>query len=938
MQLRRTGLTTLLITLLVILSTPLSLDLLALLQSPQASAQTSSGRKAEANRLLNSCIEQKKSTQVQVAIQTCQQALEIYKSIGDSVGQARVLINLGLAYDSLKQYSKAVEYYQLGLTIFRAIQNSSGEATTLLALGSTYLNLGQYLKAVEHHQQALKIYRAVGNPGGEALVLHLLGLAYGNLNQYPKAIEHYQQALTIHRTIVPDRGLEAEDLKNLGIVYNASGQYSEAIRYHQQALVIFRALREPDEEGDVLKSLGGAYQNLGQFPQAVEHYKQALKTYQTVRNPAEEALVLTLLGNLYNFIGQYQKASEYLQQALTIYQTVRNPYGEVLALTSLGQVYNFLKQYSKATEYFQQALTIRAIRTPAGRNETLNSQADRTKEAAVLASLGLAYHNQGQHSKAIEALQQALTIYRTIRVPSGEAASLNGLGIVHYYGQGQFQKAMEYYQQALTISRRIRDPSVESVSLSLMGEAFLKAGKVAEAEKTLRAGVEAYESLRPGLGDADKVAFTEMASAHTLLEQALIAQNKPEAALEIAERGRARALAELLAGRLAPNSNPQLAINSPSVRQIQQTAKTQNATLVEYSIAYESVKGKNELRETQLFIWVIKPTGEVAFRKADLKQPKTSFKELVFDSRLAIGARGRGLSREPQSSGNQAKQLQQLHQLLIAPIADLLPTDPKARVVFLPQEDLFLVPFPALQDKLGKYLIEKHTITTAPSIQVLDLTRQQRQKVSGKRALIVGNPAPMPKVTLNLGDTPVPLSNLPGAEQEANAIASLLGTQALTKQQATKAAVVKRLGQARFVHLATHGLLDDFKGLGVPGAIALASTSKDDGLLTAGDLLNLKLKAELVVLSACDTGRGKITGDGVIGLSRSLISAGAPSIVVSLWKVPDAPTGLLMTEFYRNLKQNPDKAQALRQAILITKQRHPNPADWSGFTLIGEAR
>ncbi|MFM6693003.1 MAG: CHAT domain-containing protein, partial [Microcystis panniformis] len=236
--------------------------------------------------------------------------------------------------------------------------------------------------------------------------------------------------------------------------------------------------------------------------------------------------------------------------------------------------------------------------------------------------------------------------------------------------------------------------------------------------------------------------------------------------------------------------------------------------------------------------------------------------------------------------------------------------------------------------------IEKHTILTAPAIQVLDLTQKQRVKVqqaNPKGLVVVGNPT-MPKVTVKIGEPPEQLNPLPAAENEAITIAKLLNTKALTGNEATKTAILSQLPQARIIHLATHGLLDDFKGLGVPSAIALAPSGNDDGLLTADEILNLKLNAELVVLSACDTGRGRITGDGVIGLSRSLITAGVPSIIVSLWSVPDAPTASLMTEFYRNWQEKKlDKAQALRQAMLTTMKNHPNPKDWAAFTLIGEA-
>jgi CHAT domain-containing protein len=177
--------------------------------------------------------------------------------------------------------------------------------------------------------------------------------------------------------------------------------------------------------------------------------------------------------------------------------------------------------------------------------------------------------------------------------------------------------------------------------------------------------------------------------------------------------------------------------------------------------------------------------------------------------------------------------------------------------------------------------------------------------------------------------------------REAIQIAKFLNTEALTGNQATKATVMQKMQRSRIIHLATHGLVQDFKGFGVPGAIALAPSGKADnlidGLLTAGEIYEMKLQADLVVLSACDTGRGDIRGDGVVGLSRTLISAGVPSVMVSLWAVNDNSTAFLMTEFYRNLRQNPDKAVALRQAMLTTMKQYPNPKQWAAFTLIGEA-
>jgi CHAT domain-containing protein len=283
----------------------------------------------------------------------------------------------------------------------------------------------------------------------------------------------------------------------------------------------------------------------------------------------------------------------------------------------------------------------------------------------------------------------------------------------------------------------------------------------------------------------------------------------------------------------------------------------------------------------------------------------------------------------------------QLYEKLIQPIVDCLPKNENERVIFIPHESLLLVPFAALQDNEGKYLIEQHTIITAPSIQILNLTHRQCRQVQetdDRIALVVGNPK-MPKISLEIGQPPQQLRLLPGAKREAETIAKLLNTEAIIGEQATKVAIINKLSAAKIIHLATHGLLDDFKGIGIPGAIALAPLADDDGILTAIEILKLQLNAELVVLSACDTGRGHLTGDGVMGLSRSLILAGVPSVIVSLWAVPDMPTADLMIQFYQNLERGFDKASALRQAMLTIMKQHPNnPKTWAAFILIGEAK
>ncbi|HEY9910019.1 MAG TPA: CHAT domain-containing tetratricopeptide repeat protein, partial [Thermosynechococcaceae cyanobacterium] len=690
--------------------------------------------------------------------------------------------------------------------------------------------------------------------------------------------------------------------------------------------------------GVALGNLGNAYYGAGLYVKAIEIHQKRLDLARTHRDRQSEGKANGDLGLVYQALGQFDKAIDFAQRQLTIAQQTQDSAGQKMALANLGIAYHELENYSKAIEFQQQRLTL------AQQTKDLKAQAE------ALANLAGEHYFLGEYDRAISLYEQAWKIAWENLHDADVLYGLRGNQGLAYFQQGNTAKALELYQQSFTYLASRNNQRGQGVVKNNVAVLRWQSGDLVAAERALREAIEFWEALRSRLGSNDgyKVSIFETQNAPYLnLQSVLLAQNKPEAALEIAERGRARAFAELLERRqTSATAKP---APPPTIQQLQQVARDQNSTLVEYSILSENFSLKKALRvqESEVLIWVIQPTGQVSLRRSNLKplgQQNASLATLVAQSRESIGLGSRGTARNPSQSSNQPDlsrsdlarpaSLRQLHQILIEPIADLLPDNPSDSVVFVPQRSLFLAPFPALKDATGKYLIEKHTLRLAPSLQVLNLTHQQRQTSTAVAALIVGNPT-MPKVSFAAGEEPEQLPNLPGAEQEARAIATLFNTSALTGDEATKSIVVQRMKQAKIIHLATHGLLHDFAGLGMPGAVALAPDGSSTGLLSASEILDLKLNAELVVLSACDTGRGKITGDGVIGLSRSLIAAGAPSVVVSLWAVPDAPTAALMTEFYRNLKAGVLKDQALRQAMVVTLRQYPAPRDWAAFVLIG---
>ncbi|WP_318781255.1 tetratricopeptide repeat protein [Amazonocrinis nigriterrae] len=950
------------------LSTSFVLNLPIVFTASQVLAQTTDERKAEAQRLSQQGIQQLNTGQFQAALQSFQQALIIYQEIKDRKGEGQSLGNLGLIYFFLGEYTKAIDYHQQDLVIAREFNDRLGEGQALGNLGLAYYVLGNYGKAIEYEQQHLTIARQINHRQGESNALGNLGSIYLAQGDYAKAVEYLQQVLLIAREL-QDSLSEGKALANLGLAYIYQSDFTQGLDFLEKSLILARKIQDRQTEGMVIRQLGNIYINQGDYSKGIDYLQKSLKIAQEIQEPNGEASAFTDLGGVFLRTGDYDRAIDYFQQSLTIARQIKNPHTEVNSLMSLGLGYFTLGDYARANDYLQSGLQIaHNIPSLPGEAGILNNlglisdeigqptQAieyhqqsliiarkikDLNTEGKALGNLGLAYFELGDYGKAIDYQQQWLAIARRVRDRESEGKTLGNLGNI-YAAQQNYTKGIEYQQQWLAIAREIKDTTSESAALNNLGNFFYKSGNFVVAEKSLLESIGLKESFRGGLDDSAKVSIFDIQShTYQTLQQVLIAQNKTDAALEIAERGRARAFVELISSRLN-NNNGETKPKSPTIDQIKEIAKLQNSTLVQYSIIGDDfqVAGKKQFKESELYIWVVKPTGEVTFRKANLKplwqKDKTNLDELVITSRESIGTRGRGIfdisynPNAPKAENN----LKRLHELLIKPIADVLPTKASDKVIFIPQGSLFLVPFPALQDENGQYLIEKHTILTSPSIQVLQLTRQQRNLVSGKDALVVGNPT-MPKFPPKIGEPPRQLPALPGAEKEAKAIAPLLKTQPLIGKQATKSAVLQLLPKARIIHLATHGLLDDIQGLN--SAIALTPSGKDNGLLTANEIFDLKLNAELVVLSACDTGRGRITGDGVIGLSRSLISAGVPSVMVSLWSVPDAPTASLMTEFYQNLQKNPDKAQALRQAMLITMKQHPNPRDWAAFTLIGEA-
>ncbi|MEL7313795.1 MAG: CHAT domain-containing protein, partial [Cyanobacteria bacterium J06559_3] len=714
----------------------------------------------------------------------------------------------------------------------------------------------------------------------------------------------------------------AADLYRLGEQQIDSGEFLAALQTFDAVLNVYQQEGDRLRASDALDRIGNAYDGLGQYANALDAYAQAANVRQTAGDLQGEGETLTNLGITYTRLGQTDKAIISIESAWDIYQQLTPPDRsyqrpeprEGIILSSLALAYSRSGDHPQALQFAKLSLaSYRRGNDPAG-------------EAIALTHIGETYLNLGNLDKAQLYLDKALEVTQASEDVPGMARSLQALGNLAVSLENP-SLAVAHYQQALDLYEASSDVAGQGETLNAMGKLWLSIEELAEAKTALQEAIACWEALRPGLTDEDKISIAEtQAESYQLLQKVLIELDDVEASLEISERGRARAFAELLAHRLSLRGQPTPSekFAPPPISQIRQTARDQKTTLVEYSLV-----------EGEVYIWVVEPTGEVHFRRQSLAaKPLANW---VADNRLALNIPARGLGIQLNDADATAQNdtyrdnLQALHQLLIEPIAELLPDDSDAPVIIIPQGELFLVPFAALIDANGNALLDKHPLLFAPAIGLLtSIPSETPLRIGSDPALVVGNPL-MPDDPA----TGTPLIDLQGAEEEAVAIASILNTQPLLGAAATKQTVLSQIRDAEVIHLATHGLLDDF-GTGMPGALALTPTASDAGFLTAAEIMNLQLQAQLVVLSACNTGQGTITGDGVVGLSRSLLTSGVDTVMVSLWSVPDQQTAFLMTEFYKELKETPNRAIALRKAMLTVRQQYEHPYHWAAFTLFGK--
>ena len=936
----------------------------------------------------------------QKAIEYYNQALPIFKAVGDRGGEATTLNNLGSAYNFLGERQQAIAYYNQALPLFREVEDRGGEATTLNNLGHATSALGKKQKALEYYNRALPIHRAVGNKGGEATTLNNIGGIYDELGEKQKAIDYYNQALPLYRAI-GDRDGEAVALSNIGAVYNELGEREKALEYHNQALPLRRAIEDPYGEAVTLNNIGNVYDVLGEKQRAIEYYNQALTLYRAVSDRNGEAITLNNIGTVYDVLGEKQQAIAYYNQALTLYRAVEDLGGEATALNNLGFIYEALGDKEKALEYYNQALPIRrTVEDKGGEAVTLNNigaiygdlgkqeqaleyynQAltlyravgNRGGEANTLNNIGIIYNALGDKEKGLEYLNQALSLHRQLGNRGEEANALWNLAQLEYE-QGNLLIAAEHMEQAIEqiefLRNQIINPELQgSFYLTVEGYYDFYIRLLMELQQQNPSSQYHSQALHYSERVRARQLLTELKESQVDIRQGVDRQlvqeeEKLTKQLAINLENQAQILRRGSSNREKENLNQEInslitqlnkveatiRLQSPGYAAINQPTKftLQTRDIQEQILDDDTIVLEYYLSDEVSYLWVVSKEKVSSYELPAKKEIE----------KLAEAFR-KDIASETENNPEIAKQLSNI---LLAPAMEELENK---RLLIVGDGTLQSIPFAALTTPNSSSppapLITNHEIITLPSVSSLAALRQQvkNRPLAPRKLAVLADPV----YELNESSQEIDLSDLSGVRAAQNACLSLQNLPytrteaenilalvpeeesfaALGHNASLATATNSQLSQYQTIHFATHGCLNkdvpQFSGLALSAYNSQAEPQ--DPLLRLDTIYNLVLPAELVVLSACETGLGEeLAGEGLVSLTRGFMYAGAKRVVVSFWAVNDSSTAELMSKFYEKMyKDNLKPGAALRKAQLEmweSGEAWQDPYYWAAFNVQGE--
>jgi CHAT domain-containing protein/Tfp pilus assembly protein PilF len=855
----------------------------------------------------------------------------------------------------------AIKKYEAAEVIWREIGDVAKQANSLQNAGAIYQKLGDTTSALGYYDRALVLARSVGDKNIEADTLITTGQSYGILGDTRRSIETYKQALALAREI-KDRTLESIAVVSLGFVSDAGGDKQSALNYYNEALPVVRALADPRGESTVLINIGAVHHSLGDADRAIEYFEQALPLIVKLGDARRESAGLNNLAAAYNTLGNQQKAIETYKKSLVIKLKAGDRLGEAITLDSLAGIYSDLGDKQNALGLYTQSLTIARELKARGR------------EASTLSNIGRLYLSQNDFQKSFEYFSHSLPIRREVGDIFGESKTLSNQAQAER-GRGNLNEALGLIGQSIKI--------IESVRASLVSP-DLRASYFAASQEYYRFQISllmAMHTAGAGKGyDALALQTVERSRARGLLDILNEAKNEVRQGVDPAlierekklrfelnakdgERRKAKITAEAAAldkdiqdlSASYQDLQTEIRLKNPRYAALVQPQPL-GLTEMQRLLDADTLLLAYSLGSDESFLWVVSQSSLKTFRLP---------KQAVIESKARAFY---DAAKNQEKSGEAKDAAADLGKILLGPaIAEL----GKKRLAVIADGILDYIPFAALTTSASTGpLIIDHEIVNLPSASVLASLRRDTAgrkpapkavavfadpvfDVSDTRVIADENKGPknvdrdidLSRAVRDTGTNGV-LPRLPGTRREAATILSF-APESARRREVDFAASIESVRNAetsnyRIIHFATHGLLNSVNPelSGIVLSLVDEKGNPRDGFLRLNEIYNLKMPADLVVLSACQTALGKnIKGEGLVGLTRGFMFAGSPRVVASLWTVDDQATSELMKHFYEGiLKSKKSPAAALRDAqiTMLRSKRFNSPYFWAGFTIQGE--
>ena len=888
------------------------------------------------------------------AIKKFEDALREFQKLGNNYWSGLSLHSLGSTHVQSSEFAKALTSFDQALPLFRAAGDKRREAGVYNFVGGIHDVLGNQSQALADFQKALEICEQVYDPPTKASVLNNLGKVHSDLSHWQISLDYYNQALPIFR-LNASTGREATAIYNIGLLYYRLGDTERSLAHLDQALQLFRVAEDKDGEAITLSLIGYVYVALGEVERGLNYYSKALPLRRAVGDPRGEATTLDYSGVAHASLNQLQKALEYHQQALQLRRKIADPRNEALSLTNLGHVYFLMNDAPKALASYREALT------------TFRALEDRNNAARTLAGLAKVQRSAGDLATARAGVEEALSLIEQVRSSAGS----------QQLRASYFASRQEPYKLYidLLMQQHARDPQAGYDAQALAASERARARSLLELLN--EANVDIRKGVNPELTERERD-IAQMLNGKAQRQIRLLGQKNVQDQLNVVNKEIRELEDEYQKVQTAiRNSSPgYAALTQPQplkLREIQEQLDP-DTLLLQYSLA-----------EERSYLWLVSQSTLRSYELPSLRQIEKSARDVY----SLLTSRGSSVTAESASQkqeriGDADSKLSaasaELSRLILGPVAAELKGK---RLVIVADGALQFIPFAALPSPAEtasndgyRPLILDHEMISLPSASALAVQRKNlidRDPAQNAVAVIADpvfslgderltnrarNNGPRTNTSapastrllehLSAEGDKLKIRRLPFTRQEADRILAVSSEAKNLKATDFKAnrsiATGTELSKYRYVHFATHGYLDSER----PSLSAIVLSLVDqkgqpqDGFLRAHEIYNLTMPAELVVLSACQTGLGKeIKGEGLEGLTRGFMYAGARRVVVSLWNVNDKATADLMQRFYRGMlreKQSPSAALRKAQAEMWQQKQWQSPYYWAAFVLQGEWR